>query len=138
MGRANDIVIERQALANNYNKVLKDRNFFQLPYNEINYEHGYQSYPCIFDINKANIDNIDVVNQNRNAFMDNLQNDGVSTRPATHAVHMLQYYREKYKLNPEDFPNAFIANNCSISFPLFNGITQREQDYVIKTIAKYL
>ena len=70
--------------------------------------------------------------------MDNLQNDGVSTRPATHAVHMLQYYREKYKLNPEDFPNAFIANNCSISFPLFNGITQREQDYVIKTIAKYL
>ena len=138
MGRANDIVIERQALANNYNKVLKDRNFFQLPYNEINYEHGYQSYPCIFDINKANIDNIDVVNQNRNAFMDNLQNDGVSTRPATHAVHMLQYYKEKYKLKPEDFPNAFIANNCSISFPLFNGILQREQDYVIKTIAKYL
>ncbi|MAZ07914.1 MAG: aminotransferase DegT [Rickettsiales bacterium] len=138
MERADDIVIERQTLASNYYKAFQGTDFFQLPYNDINYNHGYQSYPCIFDIDKANIDNIKVINQNRNAFMDNLQNDGVSTRPATHAVHMLQYYKEKYELEPEDFPNAFIANNCSISFPLFNGITQHEQDYVIKTVAKYL
>ena len=70
--------------------------------------------------------------------MDTLQNDGVSTRPATHAVHMLKYYREKYQIEPHDFPNAYIANECSISFPLFNGLTAKEQDYVINTIKKNL
>ena len=78
------------------------------------------------------------INKKRNAFMDVLQNDGVSTRPATHAVHMLQYYREKYEVIPEDFPNAYIANECSISFPLFNGLTDEEQKFVIKTIENKL
>ena len=70
--------------------------------------------------------------------MDILQKDGVSTRPATHAVHMLKYYREKYHIDPLDYPNAYIANECSISFPLFNGLTSDEQIFVIKKIKKNL
>ena len=66
--------------------------------------------------------------------MDRLQQLGISTRPATHAVHMLTYYREKYKLNPQDFPNAHAANDCSISLPLFHGMTGEEQDYVIEQV----
>ena len=70
--------------------------------------------------------------------MDALQKDGVSTRPATHAVHMLEYYKKKYNIDPKDFPNSYFANECSISFPLFNGITSKEQKYVIETIKKNL
>ena len=33
----------------------------------------------------------------------------------------------------EYFPNAFAANDCSISLPLFNGMSEVEQDYVIET-----
>ena len=134
MERAKEIVSERQKLANIYNKALKELDFFQLPYENTNYEHGYQSYPCMFDIKNISLNNIKSVNEKRNMFMDELQNEGVSTRPATHAVHMLQYYREKYHIQPEDFPNAYIANDCSISFPLFNGLTRKEQEFVIKTI----
>ena len=47
---------------------------------------------------------------------------------------MLQYYREKYEVRPEDFPNAYMANECSISFPLFNGLTDEEQGFVINSI----
>ena len=70
--------------------------------------------------------------------MDILQNSGVSTRPATHAVHMLEYYSKKYKIKPQDFPNSYIANDCSISFPLFNGLKKIEQDYVVQKIYKSL
>jgi dTDP-4-amino-4,6-dideoxygalactose transaminase len=66
--------------------------------------------------------------------MDSLQQAGISTRPATHAVHMLKFYRQKYQLRPEDFPNAWAANDCSISLPLFHGMTEAEQSYVISTI----
>jgi len=88
----------------------------------------------MFDIKNASLNKIKRVNEKRNMFMDALQKKGVSTRPATHAVHMLQYYREKYEVIPEDFPNAYIANECSISFPLFNGLTDEEQCFVIKSM----
>jgi dTDP-4-amino-4,6-dideoxygalactose transaminase len=79
-------------------------------------------------------DAVSRINERRNAWMDKLQKAGISTRPATHAVHMLTFYREKYKLNPQDFPNAYAANDCSISLPLFHGMTAEEQDYVIERV----
>ena len=66
--------------------------------------------------------------------MEILQSKGISTRPATHAVHMLSYYKEKYHLKPTDFVNAYAANDCSISIPLFHGITEEEQEYVIENV----
>ena len=66
--------------------------------------------------------------------MDELQNQGISTRPATHAVHMLSYYKNKYAIAPEEFPNAFTANECSISLPLFHGMTEKEQNFVIEKL----
>lgn len=138
MDRAKKIVDERIKLAITYLKSLDGLDFFQLPTNTNGYQHGYQSFPCLFDKKNINLSNVEDINTRRNSFMDTLQNDGVSTRPATHAVHMLKYYREKYRIDPHDFPNAYIANECSISFPLFNGLTAKEQDYVINTIKKNL
>ena len=138
MDRAKKIVDERIKLAITYLNSLDGLDFFQLPTNTNGYQHGYQSFPCLFDKKNINLSDVEDINTRRNSFMDTLQIDGVSTRPATHAVHMLKYYREKYQIEPHDFPNAYIANECSISFPLFNGLTAKEQDYVINTIKKNL
>ena len=138
MERANNIINERQQLAAKYSAALKKLDFFQLPYESNDTCHGYQSYPCIYNYKNQNIQNVKDINDKRNNFMDALQKDGVSTRPATHAVHMLEYYKKKYNIDPKDFPNSYFANECSISFPLFNGITSKEQKYVIETIKKNL
>ena len=69
--------------------------------------------------------------------MQNLESLGISTRPATHAVHMLQYYKNKYKIKPEDFSNSYIANQISISLPLYNGMTD-EIDYIIGGIKNFI
>ncbi len=138
MDRAKSIVSERIKLANIYSNLLDHLDFFQLPKNIDGFQHSYQSFPCLFDKKNIKLSNIEKINNCRNIFMDKLENDGVSTRPATHAVHMLKYYRKKYRIDYNDFPNAYIANECSISFPLFNGLTAKEQDYVINTIKKNL
>ena len=65
-------------------------------------------------------------------YSEKLQKLGISTRPATHAVHMLTFYREKYRLRPEDYPNAYAANDCSISLPLFHGMTDDQQERVVQ------
>ena len=74
------------------------------------------------------------MNLKRNNWMEMLQDHGISTRPATHSVHMLTYYKEKYLLNSQDYINSYIANECSISLPLFNGMTEEESDYVIDIV----
>jgi dTDP-4-amino-4,6-dideoxygalactose transaminase len=134
MDRASDIVLERQHLAQRYDEAFAKLAWLRTPVHQIGYEHGYQSYPCFFQPESIKPDSVSRINERRNAWMDKLQKSGISTRPATHAVHMLTFYREKYKLNPQDFPNAYAANDCSISLPLFHGMTVEEQDYVIEQV----
>tara|TARA_B100001057_G_scaffold136039_3_gene135524 strand:- start:8391 stop:9578 length:1188 start_codon:yes stop_codon:yes gene_type:complete len=141
MNRAHKILIERQKLADRYDKGLKDFKWIQTPSKCLSHENGYQSYPCLFlpervkrAIKNSDFKEIKTINKIRNSLMDKLQSEGISTRPATHAVHMLSYYKDKYNLSAEDFPNAFAANDCTISFPLFHGMKKNEQDFVISKI----
>jgi len=135
MERASDIIDERRSIADKYNEAFAGLEWLGLPADIAGYEHGYQSYPCLLKPEPVSINNVEKINAARNNWMDELQTNGISTRPATHAVHMLTYYREKYELKSEDFPNAYLANDCSISLPLFHGMTSEEQDYVIQTVS---
>ena len=142
MARANEIIEERQRLAARYDQAITKLAWLQTPAKLTQYEHGYQSYPCLFQPERAEAaaagrktHEIRAINEMRNAWMDQLQQQGISTRPATHAVHMLSFYQQKYRLQPEDFPNALTANDCSISLPLFHGMTEVEQDFVITQVS---
>lgn len=141
MDRASEIIKERQRLAARYDQAFVDLEWLKTPTKLKAYEHGYQSYPCLFMPQRAkivakagNANELKAINQLRNAWMDHLQQLGISTRPATHAVHMLSFYRQKYGLKAKDFPCAFAANDCSVSLPLFHGMTHEEQDFVIAMV----
>jgi dTDP-4-amino-4,6-dideoxygalactose transaminase len=136
MERATQIIRERQRLAGRYDQAFAGLTWLETPVRRENFEHGYQSYPCWFRPETITQESIPRLHKARNAWMDKLQQAGISTRPATHAVHMLSYYRQKYRLKPEDFPNAWAANDCSISLPLFHGLTEAEQDYVIEQVSR--
>jgi dTDP-4-amino-4,6-dideoxygalactose transaminase len=88
----------------------------------------------MFQPEPVTLESIPRINQARNEWMDQLQQMGISTRPATHAVHMLSFYKTKYGHAKEDFPHAWAANDCSISLPLFHGMTEAEQQYVIDKV----
>ena len=144
MKRAKNIVNERINIANLYLKDLASLSWLKLPSTINDYINGFQSFPCLFkpsesisallekDINKYNNLKIE-----RNKFMEELFNKGISTRPATHAVHMLKFYKEKYNINSEDMPFAMAANDLSFSIPLYNGLNNEEIKYVVKTIRNY-
>ena len=137
MKRAPEILEERRFLANRYDMAFGELDWLSIPKVEDGYEHGYQSYPCLFNPSKVNLESISLTNTERNSWMDKLQSDGISTRPATHAVHMLSYYRKKYRIESMDFPQAYAADQCSISFPLFHGMKEDEQDFVIEKVLEY-
>lgn len=141
MNRADAIIQERRRLAGRYHEAFSDLDWLQTPKVPDGYLHGYQSFPCLFEPEEAKVaglaadeQKIFAIGRRRNAWMESLQQAGISTRPATHAVHMLTFYREKYGVAAIEFPNALVANECSISLPLFHGLTESEQDYVIDVV----
>ena len=134
MERADDIIAERQRLAKIYDDAFAGLAWLKSPAHIDGLEHGYQSYPCLFQPEPITVNSVTRINQARNDWMDALQKVGISTRPATHAVHMLTFYRRKYGLKSEDFPKAYAANDCSISLPLFHGMTEAEQVFVIEQV----
>lgn len=81
-------------------------------------------------------DKIEDINLARNNWMEAIHAKGISTRHSTHALHMLSFYSKKFNLRPENFPNSYTANHYSISLPLFHGITENEQAYLIDTVSE--
>jgi len=135
MERANAIIEERQSIAAKYNSAFKSLYQLEIPTTPKGFEHGFQSYACLYSGGiQIEASNIKKLNNSRNILMAKLQEKGVSTRPGTHAVHMLSYYKKKYNLKSEDYINSWIANDCSISLPLFNGMSDEQINYVIDIV----
>jgi dTDP-4-amino-4,6-dideoxygalactose transaminase len=70
----------------------------------------------------------------RNDIMEFLQQRGISTRPGTHAVHMLDVYATMYDIQPNDFPCAYKADQYSMSIPLHNRMQKEDFEYVVKVL----
>ena len=66
--------------------------------------------------------------------MEFLQQRGISTRPGTHAVHMLDVYSRMYYIQPQDYPGAFNADQYSMSIPLHNRMSNEDFEYIVNTI----
>jgi dTDP-4-amino-4,6-dideoxygalactose transaminase len=137
MDRAESIHKKRSDIALKYDKVIDKISWLQKPHRNKNHEHGFQAYVCLFRPEEITLKNSEKINAMRNKFMEYLQNNGISTRPGTHAVHMLEFYKKKYNLKKEDYPKALAANDCSIAFPIFPSISSGELDYILEKIYNY-
>ena len=112
-----------------YSKELASINWLAIPTVPDGYTHGWQAYVCQVSSEKSP--------EFRNQLMDYLQEKGISTRPGTHAVHMLDYYQNKFNLQPNDFPNAKAADEMSIALPLHSKMTDEDYLRVIEVIKAF-
>lgn len=119
-------IAERDQWAKFYSQELAAIPWLQTPTYAPVYRHGWQSYVTLVDQKKAPM--------SRNDMMERLQAQGISTRPGTHAVHMLAYYRDKYQLKPSDYPGAQLANDSSMAIPLHNRMSAEDYRYVVDAL----
>ena len=126
LNKLDQFINERAQWAAYYKKELAEISWLSLPDFNEDYIHGWQSFVLLVDEEKAP--------HSRNKIMELLQESGISTRPGTHAVHMLGFYADHYGIKPEDFPGAQIANDKSISIPLHNQMTSEDFEYVADVI----
>ena len=136
MNRANSILNQRKIIANKYISKLKNIDWLILPIKKDGYIHSFQSFACLFKPKNLNFKNLNEIKNLRNSFMDKLLRSGISTRPATHSVIDLSYYKNNYRIDPKDFPNTTYAANASISLPLYNKLKDSEITFITEEIKK--
>lgn len=135
MKNASKIIAARIARAQRYHQSLGEEEWLKTPGCPVGYVHSYQSYVGLLKLSKkTSVQEILLLNQKRNQMMEQLGSKGIAVRQGTHAVHTLGYYREKYHLEPRDCMNSFIAEQLSITLPLYVQMTDEEQDFVLKEL----
>lgn len=118
---------EREKCAQYYQEELSKISWLKVPKISSDFKHGWQSFVLLIDEINAPF--------SRNKIMEILQEKGISTRPGTHAVHMLKFYADLYNIKPKDFPGAQKANDFSISIPIHNRMVKDDFVHII-TILK--
>lgn len=126
LSKLEKFIEERNEWATYYNESLKNIPWLRTPVYSNDFKHGWQSYVLFVEEAISPI--------KRNDLMEFLQQKGISTRPGTHAVHMLGFYKNTFNLSPQDFPGAYAANEYSMSIPLHNRMEKADYDYVIDTL----
>lgn len=127
--KLDQFIHEREKMAQQYyEKLHVHASWLRLPVTPAGYHHGWQSFVCFVDKDKAP--------HSRNEIMEHLQSRGVSTRPGTHAVHMLGLYRDQFGLKPDYFPVARDCDQQTLAIPLHNCMNQDDIDYVIQALSE--
>ena len=124
--KLDQFIDEREHWASWYSRELSTISWLRTPTFDARYKHGWQSYVTMVDET--------IAPHSRNSIMEILQEQGISTRPGTHAVHMLNYYKDKYRIKPADYPGAQAANDYSMAIPLHNRMTAEDYEYVVEVI----
>jgi len=74
----------------------------------------------------------------RNEFIDEMTKRNIGTSVHYKPLHRMTYYREKYGLKPEMFPNAeWVFERC-VSLPMFSAMTDEQLEYVVDNIKDIL
>jgi dTDP-4-amino-4,6-dideoxygalactose transaminase len=68
--------------------------------------------------------------------MARLESDGIATRQGTHAVHIQKLYREKYNIQPMDYPASYAADRLTVALPFFPSITDEEIGYLFENLKR--
>ena len=127
--KMDSFIDERAKWAKWYLDELHTIEWLILPKEPVNGRHGWQSFVTYVDPDKAPVA--------RNELMNKLQQHGVSTRPGTHAVHMLGLYQESCGLKPDDFPGARDCDVNTMAIPLHNRMTKEDYEYVVNALKSF-
>ena len=129
MAKLERLVADRRATARRYTEMLRGLNDLVLPVAGDVEGHTYQSYVIRL---------VEGGRKRRNDVMSAMALAEMQSRPGTHAVHRLGYYREKYGIAAEQFPNAILAEDTTITLPIVPFMRETEQQLVVETVQRAL
>jgi perosamine synthetase len=128
LAKLDQFITEREGWARWYMDELQSIPWLRMPGLPAAGTHAWQAFVTYVDPQRAP--------RPRNEIMEELQHAGISTRPGTHAVHMLGYYRRRFGLQPADYPVARDCDANTMAIPLHNRMSADDYRHVVATLKK--
>ncbi|MRR28860.1 DegT/DnrJ/EryC1/StrS family aminotransferase [bacterium] len=126
LGKLDSFLAERRHWAAWYTQELSSIDWLRPPTVPDGYDHAWQAFVTYVDPYRAPL--------SRNEIMDRLQQQGIATRPGTHAVHLLGYYRDRFGIQPDDYPGARDCDANTMAIPFHNRMTPDDYRYVVDAL----
>lgn len=74
----------------------------------------------------------------RNTLIERLNEAGVGTSVHYKPLHRMTYYRDRYQLKPEDYPNSERHWEGVVTLPVYPSLGEAELAYVCTTLRRLL
>jgi dTDP-4-amino-4,6-dideoxygalactose transaminase len=74
----------------------------------------------------------------RDRFIELMAEKGIGCSVHFIPLHIHPYWRDRYSLKPEDFPNAYHAYAMAVSLPLYTRMTNEDQHRVVTAVKEIL
>ena len=120
LGKLDGFIGERERWARWYREQLSDIGWLKAPFFPDGHDHSWQSFVTVVDPKTAPM--------SRNDIMKHFHARDIQTRPGTHAISELGYYKNRYNLKSADFPHARMLHHNALALPLHNRMV--EDDFV--------
>lgn len=114
-------IAERAHWANWYREQLAGLRWLALPQEPKDGRHAWQSFVVRVSADAP---------RSRNEIMAMLAAAGIGTRPGTHAVHTLGYYRKRFGATDDAAPNSLACADTTIALPLHNRMQAGDYQHV--------
>lgn len=124
LNRAEEMRLQREAIAEFYLAALGDVSEICLPLTDEDRIHSWHLFPIRLKLDRLRID--------RNAFIDELKKNGVGCSVHWRPLHMHPLYSERFGWNEKHFPEATRMWNEIISLPIFSSMTLEEMVHVVE------
>jgi perosamine synthetase len=126
LGKLDAFLEQRREWAAFYERELAGIPWLKTPRPPDDGAHAWQSYVCYVDENRSP--------RPRDEIMNRLHALGISTRPGTHAVHALGFYRRRFGTREADCPVAVECAARTLAIPLHNMMGPPEYDRVVQAL----
>ncbi|MGA2480016.1 MAG: DegT/DnrJ/EryC1/StrS family aminotransferase, partial [Spirochaetia bacterium] len=124
--KAQTFLERRRAVAQRYLAAFSGLDFLRVPPSAE--DHAWHLFIIRLELQKLSI--------GRDRFIELLQQRGIGVSVHFIPLHMMSYYRDRYGLKPEDFPQTLKTYQSCISLPLSASHTVEEIERVIEAVAE--
>lgn len=119
---------ERETIAEFFFQRLCDCAELELPPQLENRLHSWHLFPIRLCLDQLSID--------RNEFIQCLRERGVGCSVHWRPLHLHPYYKETLQWQSSDCPTATHVWNRLVSLPIFPGMTESEQEHVVRVVTE--
>ena len=129
LGKLDRFILKRRELAKRYDEILAEFRFLNCIQSDGRDISAHHLYPVLIDFSSLQI--------NRAQLMRDLRSEGVIAQVHYIPVPVHPYYRQQgFELG--EYPSSQAYYEQTLSIPLFYDLTEKQQDFVVRLLNKYL